>query len=298
MNAITQHPPGGVAGAQGPYWPDWRTVCTSVIGRGHLQFYRECQDAFRCNVAELVHPRTLSNGRPSQPMIVTVSDGLGSAANSAAGSALATTIAQAATERAFAVVDWAAAQAWQLTSTLQGALESAVTQLRAAVAAVTATTQHEWQNSSFNATLLIVVFRPPWLLTANVGDGFVVAQRDDGQLLMVARPNVSGSDASATVSALQGTALARATVSCLYDTALRGFAASTDGLKDISLDWQGRVAETPHHDFFAPLLTRIADGTLAGQQVTQFLHEDRIGAIADDDLTLVAVARATSKDRR
>jgi len=295
---IKQHTAPGLAAASGPYWPDWRTVCTSVIGRGHLKFYGECQDAFRCNVAELVDPRTLSNGRPPQPMVVTISDGLGSAANSAAGSALAAAIAQAATEEAFAGTDWAVAQPWQLTSALHGALESTVAQLRAAVAAVTASTRHQWQHSSFNATLLIVVFRPPWLLTANVGDGFVVAQRDDGQLLMVAPPYVSGSDASATVTALQWSALARAQVSCLYDPALSGFAASTDGLKDISLDWQGRIPETPHHDFFAPLLERIAAGTLTGTQITQFLHDDRIGAHADDDLTLVAVARATSEGDR
>jgi serine/threonine protein phosphatase PrpC len=221
-----------------PYWPDWRTVCTSVIGRGHLGIYRECQDAFRCNFAALVDPRTVSNGKPPGPLIATISDGLGSARNSAVGSTLAVSIAQAAAEESFNAISWDTATPWLLTRTLSAVLESAVGQLRESVVAITAATRHEWPESSFNATLLIVVFRPPWLLTANVGDGFVVAQREDGQLLMVARPYVSASEANATVTALQPSALARASVTSLYDPELTGFAASTDGLKEISLDWE------------------------------------------------------------
>jgi hypothetical protein len=282
----------------GPYWPDWRTVCTSVIGRGHLEIYRECQDAFRCNYATLVDPRTQSNGRPPGPLITAISDGLGSAPNSAIGANLAAGIAQAVTQDAFSGIDWQAASPSDLAHTVHTALEIALAELSAAVAAIRASTRQEWQNSSFNATLLIVVFRPPWLLTANVGDGFVIAQREGGQLLLVERPYVSASDASAVVTALQATALERAQVSCLYDPFLTGFAASTDGLKEISLDWQRTLPEAPHEEFFAPLLAGIADGTLTSTSITRFLHQDRIGAHAADDITLVAAARAAKADRR
>jgi Protein phosphatase 2C len=281
----------------GPHWPDWRVVCTSVIGRGHLEIYRECQDAFRCNYATLVDPRTQSNGRPPGPLITAISDGLGSAPNSAIGANLAAGIAQAVTRDAFSGIDWQTAHPSDLAHTVHTALEVALAELSAAVAAIRACTRQEWQNSSFNATLLIVVFRPPWLLTANVGDGFVIAQREGGQLLLVERPYVSASDASAVVTALQATALERAQVSCLYDPFLTGFAASTDGLKEISLDWQRTLPEAPHEEFFAPLLAGIADGTLTSTSITRFLHQDRIGAHAADDLTLVAAARAAKADR-
>lgn len=220
----------------GPHWPDWRTVCTSVIGRGHLEVYRECQDAFRCNYATLVHPKALSSGRPPDPMIAAISDGLGSAGNSAIGSNLAASIAQAVTQHAFTAIDWQTASPSDLTRTVHTALDTALAELSRAVAAIRSSTARDWQDSSFNATLLIAVFRPPWLITANVGDGFVIAQREGGQLLLVERPYVSASDGNATVTALQATARASAQVSCLYDPFLTGFAASTDGLKEISLD--------------------------------------------------------------
>jgi hypothetical protein len=280
-----------------PYWPAWRTVSTSVIGSGHLGIYRECQDAFRCNFATLTDPRVLSNGKPAGSFIACISDGLGSAPNSALGAALAVAIAQAAAEDGFSAFPWDTAVPWDFTRVLSAVLESTLARLRASVTAIIGATGRAWHESSFSATLLVVVFRPPWLVTANVGDGFVVARRADGQLLMVSRPYVGASDANATVPALHRTAFERASVASLYDPEITGFAASTDGLKEVSLDWEGRHPVTPHRDFFGPLLGGIADGTLTSAQITRFLHQERIRERAGDDLTLVAMARAVDEGR-
>ena len=83
----------------------------------------------------------------------------------------------------------------------------------------------------------------------------------------------------------------------LYDPGLTGFAASTDGLKEISLDWEGIRPVTPHRDFFGPLLGGLASGTMTNAQITRFLHQDRIGGEARDDLTLVAMAHAADEGR-
>jgi hypothetical protein len=108
---------------------------------------------------------------------------------------------------------------------------------------------------------------------------------------------VQASDGSATVPALQRGAFERASVTSLYDPSLTGFAASTDGLKEISLDWEGIRPVTPHRDFFGPLLGGLANGTMSNAQITRFLHQDRIGKEARDDLTLVAMAHATDEER-
>jgi Protein phosphatase 2C len=183
----------------------------------------------------------------------------------------------------------------ELWSTMSVVLQSALGRLRGSVEAIVETTGPEWSVSSFNATLLIVVFRPPWLVTANVGDGFVVAQRADGQLLLAAPPYVQASDGSATVPALQHGAFERASVTSLYDPSLIGFAASTDGLQGIGLDWEGIRPVTPHRDFFGPLFGGLASGTMSSAQITRFLHQDRVGGEARDDLTLVAMAHATDE---
>jgi len=283
------------AAGTGPYWPDWRAVSTSVIGSGHLGIHRECQDAFRSNLALLTDPRVLSSDEPAGPFIASIADGLGSAANSALGATLAVTIAQAVAEEAFSAFPWDTAAPGDFTSTMSVALEGTLDQLRESVTAIIGATGGKWHGSSLSATLLVVVFRPPWLVTANVGDGFVVGQRVDGQLLMVAHPSVNTSDGSAVMPALHRAALARASVTSLYDPGLTGFAASTDGLKEVSLDWEGTLPVTPHHDFFAPLLDGIANGTLTSAQVTRFLHQERISGHAGDDLTLVAMARAADE---
>jgi hypothetical protein len=294
----TRHLPTQESGAAaGPYWPHWRTVSTSVIGNGHLGIHRECQDAFRCNFTALTDPRVLSSGRPAGPFVASIADGLGSAPNSALGATLAVAIAQAAAEDAFHAFPWDTAAPRNLTSTMTAMLEGALDQLRASATAIIEATGRKWHEASLNATLLVVVFRPPWLVTANIGDGFVIGQRQDGQLLMVAHPSVNTSDGNTVVPALRHAALAQASVTSLYDPALTGFAASTDGLKEVSLNWEGIRPVTPHRDFFAPLLTGIANGTLASAQVTRFLHQERIGGHAGDDLTLVAMARATGEER-
>jgi hypothetical protein len=184
-----------------------------------------------------------------------------------------------------------------ISGTMSAVLRSALGQLNASVAAIIETSGQQWSASSFNATLLMVVFRPPWLVTANVGDGFVIAQRADGQLLLVASPYVQASDGSATVPALQSGAFERASVTSLYDPDLTGFAASTDGLKEIALDWDAIRPVTPHRDFFGPLLAGLASGTMSNAQITRFLHQDRISGEARDDLTLVAMAHTTDEGR-
>jgi hypothetical protein len=239
----------------------------------------------------------LSSEVPAGPFIASIADGLGSASNSAAGATLAAAIAQAAAEDAFSAFPWDRAVPANISDAMSAALQSALGQLRGSVEAIIEKTGQQWSASSFNATLLMVVFRPPWLVTANVGDGFVVAQRADGQLLLVAPPYVQASDGSATVPALQRGAFERASVTSLYDPSLTGFAASTDGLKEISLDWEGIRPVTPHRDFFGPLLGGLANGTMSNAQITRFLHQDRIGKEARDDLTLVAMAHATDEER-
>jgi hypothetical protein len=232
-----------------------------------------------------------------RPFIASIADGLGSAPNSALGATLAVTIAQAAAEHAFAGFPWDTAAPRDPADTMSAMLKGALDQLRASATAIIDATGRKWPEASLNATLLVVVFRPPWLVSANIGDGFVIGQRQDGQLLMVAHPTVNTSDGSAVVPALHPAASAGADVTSLYDPGLTGFAASTDGLKEVSLDWEGVRPVTPHHGFFAPLLAGIASGTLTSAQVTRFLHQERIGGHAGDDLTLVAMARAVDEGR-
>ena len=268
-------------------------VCSSVVGRGHLAGYRECQDAFRCNFARLVDPRNLSAQRSPQPLVAALSDGLGSARNSAAGAALTASIAQEAAESAFGAFGWPAATPRLLQHTLRHTLDVALDHLGESVRAIAANAPQPCPEASFAATLLVVVFRPPWLLVVNIGDGFVVAQRARGQLLMVSRPYVSAAEAGAVTSALATHASENADIICLCDPEITGLAASTDGLQDVSLEWEKTLPTVPHPEFFGPFFSGIADGSLTSLLTSRFLHQERIGGETADDLTLLAMARAS-----
>lgn len=198
-------------------------------------------------------------------------------------------IAQANAEAAFRGLNWAAATPRLLRDRLSRALVLSLDQFGEAVKSVTAAMGGSCPESSFAATLIVVVFRPPWLLAVNIGDGFVVARRATEQMLMVSRPYVSSVDASTVTTALSARAMANASLIFLYDPELSGFAASTDGLQDISLEWDRTMPSVPHAEFFGPFFSGVADGSLTSAHLARFLHQKRIADEAADDLTLVAM---------
>jgi serine/threonine protein phosphatase PrpC len=141
--------------------------------------------------------------------------------------------------------------------------------------------------SDYACTLLAVVASPRWLVTLQVGDGFVVASKSGGDYAVLIPPD-KGEFANQTTFATN----ARpndAHVAVLHDFG-GFFFVSSDGLEHLVLrleDW------SPHEPFFRALeaFTRASDSDACLQtELDRFLTSPTVCERSDDDRSVVVGA--------
>jgi hypothetical protein len=144
--------------------------------------------------------------------------------------------------------------------------------------------------SDFATTLACAVVAEPWFITGQLGDGWIVAQTDAGELLLTARPQ-RGEYANEAYFLTMDRALDWLEVRVCRESVC-ALAASTDGLLRLALRLPAGV---PHAPFFRPLFEFAAaagqDGR-AQHELVRFLASPSVCARTDDDKTLVLAARA------
>jgi protein phosphatase 2C-like protein len=247
----------------------WRVVGASVQGESHRRKGLTCQDA---------HEFRDVGGNM---LVAAVADGAGSASCSEVGSALAARAAVAEAIRKLHDRLPRSDDEWRdlLNHAFHAARHDVVSQ--AMVLEVPAV--------ELATTLLVAVVTPGRLAVAQIGDGAVVARREDDSYVAVTRPrdqeyiNETTFLTSPTyLEAMQYEVLA---------VRVTGLALFTDGLQMLALKMpQG----APHVAFFAPLMHLLATATerdRAEAQLRSFLQSPRITQRADDDLTLVLAVR-------
>jgi hypothetical protein len=251
----------------------WHILGASVQGAGHAARAMPCQDAH------------LWRALPGGGFVLAVADGAGSASRSAEGArqavitAIETLAAGLADPWPVGAAGWTAL----LAETYQ-AVRDALCQLAAAVHAPLA---------DLATTLACAVSADPWLITAQLGDGWIVAETAAGELLLAARPQ-RGEYANEAYFLTMDQALDGLEVR-VYQECVCALAASTDGLLRLAL----RLPEgTPHAPFFRPLFdfAEVAGGDgRAQQELVRFLASAQVCARSDDDKTLVLAARAAGR---
>lgn len=247
--------------------PAWRVVGASVQGTSHARTGHPCQDAHAWT--------TLEGG----VVALAAADGAGSASRAERGSAAAVRAAlEALSNRALP----ADAEGWR--ARLLAALEAG----RAGVEAEAAAMGEETRELA--TTLLVAVLGPERVAAAQVGDGAVVAEDEEGTLHALTLPPPS-EFANETVFLTMPGAMEVAQTA-VWDRPARHLAAFTDGLQGLALRLP---AGTPHAPFFAPLFRFAAEAPPeedAGSALAAFLSSPKVTARADDDLTLLLATRA------
>jgi len=246
--------------------PPWSTVAASAVGTDHVREGIGKQDA----VAR--HPVGGS-------WIIAVADGAGSAPYSAEGAALAVEAATHALE-----------QLLMANPTLSLDLEEAIVEamLEAADRLQGLAAERSEPVSAFHTTLAVCVIDGWRVSSGQVGDGFLVAELDDGSLQALAVPQ-KGEYANETqfLTTISG----RDEIETSTVEGIRGLAAMTDGLLRLAAQMPGY---TPHPRFFGPLFNfaRSATSEVKGcEELTGFLASPRVRARTSDDLTLVIAVR-------
>ncbi len=144
---------------------------------------------------------------------------------------------------------------------------------------------------SLATTLLTVVMTPDWLITAQIGDGAIVALGFEAEIVLVSRPQ-RGEYANETWPLTAPDAAAVAQYSA-HRRAVRGVALFTDGLQNLALN---EARGEPFAPFFRHLfggLTRFS-----GDDLGRFLRSPRVRSRTDDDTTLLLAARRESYGTR
>jgi hypothetical protein len=243
----------------------WRTAGVSVPGVSHLRADLPCQDAHRCVPL------------PAGLLVAGVADGAGSARHAEVGSAC---VVQAAVQGLVdRLGDGLPLEDEDWHDLLREGLRLAQEALAGEVAA------RGFLLSDLATTLLVAVATPGLVAAGQVGDGAVVARREDDCFEAVTRPPTQ-EYINETTFLTSTDALATAQVAVLRARPT-GLALLSDGLQMLALKMpEGK----PHPPFFTPLLRLVADikdRDMAEEHLRRFLQSPRITERADDDLTLV-----------
>lgn len=244
----------------------WFTVAASAVGSDHEREGIGKQDA----VAR--HP-------VGNDWIIAVADGAGSAPHSAEGAALAVEVSTRALERMLIANP---GRSIDLEVAIVNAMLEAADRLR------TLATERSTRVSDFHTTLAVCVVAGTRVISGQVGDGFLVAELEDGSLRALAIPQ-KGEYANETQ--FLTTITGRDQIETTTVDGVRGLAAMTDGLLRLAAELP---SYTPHPRFFGPLFAfaRAAASELTGcEELTGFLASPRIRTRTADDLTLVIAVR-------
>lgn len=248
----------------------WQMIAASVPGAGHLRSGLLCQDAHQ--VAYLA----------SGGVVAAVADGLGSATCAERGAQLAVDVAVTTLQDILSTVHPQDEAAWR------EALQQAFICARFALEVLAEIEARPL--CDYATTLLIAVVTDEWLAVGQVGDGAVVAQWEQGEVITVSSPQ-RGEFANETWPLTHPDALAVVAYLCRHGCA-HAVALFTDGLQNLCL---ATVDYTPYQPFFAPLFAQIgtplnrreAEAALVG-----FLQSERLSKRAEDDKTLVLLGQA------
>lgn len=210
-------------------------------------------------------------------LIAAVADGLGSAAQSDIGSAVATQAAVEALCAAPLPDDLGDVKQWELLMTEA---------LQSAMAAVKREAEHRGTVvRELATTLILVVATLNGMVAVQVGDGAVVIEDRENHLIALTAPP-SGEYVNET-DCLTSSNLIHVAQGRYWPVAPRSIAIFTDGLQRLALQLPQAYA---HPAFFSPLFKFVSetkDQLTATEELKAFLESPRMRERADDDLTLL-----------
>lgn len=141
----------------------------------------------------------------------------------------------------------------------------------------------------YATTLLLAVVTSQWIAIAQIGDGIVIVQDNNGKLQMLTLPD-HGEYINETSFITDAKYQEHVQFFIKSDMSVKGIALLTDGLQMLALDFSTNL---PHEPFFSPLFEIAAMQTTSSkQELENFLASERVCERTDDDKTIVLAVRA------
>lgn len=277
----------------------WHTAKNKVVGTSHIKADKPCQDAYFVSISKEV-------------LIIAVSDGMGSAAYSDKGSALAARQSvlsvqreiNTTTKRRFSFELLGQVIKRRLSSTPSRVVDD-TERIRAAMGAAfetthTALTEYAHRLGrlprDYACTLLLVVVTKSAWYTMHVGDGAIVGYLTDDTTITLSEPE--NGEYVNTTTPLTSSKYHESMRFGTGTEALVGVALLTDGIQQLCINQKTRRSFDP---FFAYVLKTFRVPTSANARdllVQDFLCSQPVREKCDDDLTLVVAWRGTSTHKK
>lgn len=264
----------------------WRITAASVIGAGHVRGKLPNQDRW---LAEPVGPGV---------QLLTVADGAGSRSRAELGAEFAVTAAHRAAAAVFGVGQPATLAYWRLAtarfakaclSEFDRLVGDEMRQLRRQES--DAAEEELWR--SFGTTLLAVVTAPPYVCFVNVGDCFLVVDRDPGgPHLIVAPPERE--HAGGTVFLTSRGRDRHLSYGVVVDDRIRGLAVCSDGVSEGMLATQTAVDGRLQHRApaeFGSYFAHFGNPSTTSAELDAKLRSPEFAATSNDDKTIVMAVR-------
>jgi hypothetical protein len=245
----------------------WRVVAAAVTGESHLRNGLPCQDY----QASLLVP-----SGEWQALLIALADGAGSAEYSDLGARLAVEAALQVLENSLTSSD---PNHLDFESCMRAAFESAQQALFEVAEGDGIPLR------SLATTLTCVAAADGFLTVGQLGDGSVVVQTSEDELVAVTQPQ-RGEYANETFFLVQEDALDHLQMQVLHYP-VHALAVLSDGLMRLALQMP---ANQPHLPFFKPLFSfaaSVEDPEVGAGQLASFLSSERVSARTDDDRSLV-----------
>lgn len=245
----------------------WRVAGAAVTGVTHQRLGLPCQD-FQSH-------RILPAGRGTA-LLVALADGAGSAEHAQLG---AERVVLAVLDALEHCLRGECSAPLDLDSMIRQAFEAARQAL------VTLAEQDGLAIRSLATTLTCALVVDGFLGVGQVGDGSLVVQTAQGELLALTQPQ-RGEYANETYFLSQEDALEHLQVQVLHQP-IEALAVLSDGLLRLALQV---ASNQPHGPFFNPLfdfVASMANPELAAEQLAAFLASERVSARTDDDKSIV-----------
>ncbi len=246
----------------------WKYVGASVIGTSHVKLGKPCQDSHGITVCA------------EDCLVGVVADGLGSAEYSDVGSKIAADSVIGYMTHELDLIPPHSNDDWQ--DLLQRAFVLARKNLEKEAQS------RGCELRDLGTTLIVFTAFPGGIAIAQIGDGAVVVQSDDGILTTFSSPQ-RGEYANETVPLTMDNALERVRYS-VQANSIRNIAAFSDGLQNLALI---TATYEPFEPFFTPLfnfLNASTDTAAVEEKIKAFLGSEKICGKTDDDKTLLLAA--------
>lgn len=219
----------------------WRFAAAKAQGTSHIRDGLPCQDAYAC----LTVPHAEATA-----LVVTVSDGAGSASEGGAGAAHICATLSGFVTNGFEQAP--AGEAW---------LRHLIEQVRQSL--FEEALHLELPARELAATLLFAVLAPDWSAFAQVGDGAIVtSEPGTGEWSWLFWPQ-RGEYANTTTFLSDAGAMENLEVAFM-EHGQQELAVFTDGLQHLVLDY---AAQTVHSPFFELMIQPVRSSTVVGEDV-------------------------------